>query len=72
MCPMGCGLQKKFPTLTTIPRANGVGGALQKTTHELVLGDSAPDRKNRHQLLWWNHFELGIGAVARLLVGAPP
>ena len=28
--------------------------------------------KNRHQLLRWNHFELGIGAVAGFFVGAPP
>src|SRR5216683_2348356 len=33
---------------------------------------SAAAGKNRHQLLRWNHFELGIGALARFFVVAPP
>src|ERR1700736_1192662 len=72
MYPKGYGLRKKPPTLTTIRRVNGVRRAVQKRTHEHVLRGSAATGKNRHQLLWRNHFELSIGAVARLFVGAPP
>src|SRR5262249_37698157 len=37
-----------------------------------VQPSSATAGKNHRQLVWWNHFELVIGAVVRLFVRAPP
>src|SRR5262245_55949279 len=37
----------------------------------ILIRRSACATKNRHQLLRWNHFELGIGAIGGLLVRAP-
>src|ERR1700724_793786 len=72
MCPKRYGLRKRLPTLMTIRRVNGARSAVQKRKHKQALRSSAATGKNRHQLLWRNHFELSIGAVARLFVCAPP
>ena len=58
----------------TIRRANGATmHAAKKTAQDRPSQDAQrPAGENRHQLLRRHHFELGIGAVARLLVGAPP
>src|SRR6202035_3355270 len=75
MCPKRYGRRRKHPTLMTIRRGNGVRSALRRLprmTRERVWRASPTAGENRHQLLWRNNFELGIGAVARLLVRAPP
>src|SRR6516225_11358430 len=69
MCPKHCDQHNKRPTPMTIPRANGASIVLRSTRPDRA--GSAASRKDRHQLLRWNHFELRVGAVARLLVGAP-
>src|SRR5215472_14094206 len=55
-----------------IRRGNGVGRAARRKTLEDLSRGSAAGGENRRQLLRGNDFELRIGAVARLLVCAPP
>jgi bifunctional non-homologous end joining protein LigD len=62
---------QETPILMTIRRVNGVPGALGRVIPEHVWQGSAAAGKNRHQLLRRNHFELGIGTIARSLIGAP-
>src|SRR5215470_4954698 len=64
-----CAHRKRLPTLTTIPRANGGSGARNRTREAL---SGLPARwKNLRQLLWRDYFQLGVGAIGQLLVGAP-
>ncbi len=57
----------------TIRRVNGVAAGCEARCEEGCVRSYRlrPAGENRHQLLRRNDFELGIGAVARLLVGAP-
>src|SRR5258708_18717323 len=74
MCPRRCDLRKRLPIRMKIRRANGGLGVIQnvipKKTNSWLLR-SAAGRENLHQFLRGNNFELTVGAVARLLVGAP-
>src|SRR6202042_2032672 len=72
MCPKHCGRRRKLPTRMTIQRGNGAPGALRRSTLEHVSRGSAAGGKDRRQLLRRDDFELRIGAVAGLLVRAPP
>ena len=55
----------------TIRRANGARRAKRSKKALSAVSSSRP-REDLRQLLRRNHFELRVGAVARLLVGAPP
>src|SRR5258708_22761737 len=74
MCPRRCDLRKRLPIRMKIRRANGGLGVIQnvipKKTNSWLLR-SAAARENLHQFLRGNDLELTVGAVARLLVGAP-
>src|SRR6516225_10080874 len=72
MCPKYYGRRKKLPTWMMIRRGNGVGSAARRKTLEDLSRGSATGGENRRQLLRGNDFELRVGAVARLLVCAPP
>src|SRR5262245_28768757 len=69
MCQKPCGHRKKLPTLMTIQRVNGARGRLRSSLRD---SNSATATEDLRQLLRRDNFELGIGAVARLLVRAPP
>src|SRR6516225_1755279 len=71
MCPKNCDPCENLPTRMTILRESGAQSARQSGMHEHVWPGSATAGENFNQLLWWNHFQLSIGAVARFLVGAP-
>src|SRR5437870_2711 len=74
MCPKRYGRPKKRRTLMPIRRVSGACHALRikRALRTRTPENSAAAGKDRHQLLRRNHFELGIRAVARLLIGAPP
>src|SRR6266571_4731035 len=72
MCRKRYGRRKKLPTRMTIRRGNGVPSAPRRRALEQVSRGSAAGGENLRQLLRRNDFELRIGAVARLLVRAPP
>ena len=69
MCRKPCGHRKKLPTLMTIQRVNGVLARFEAASE---IANSATATEDLCQLLRRDNFELGIGAVARLLVRAPP
>src|SRR5215472_2418255 len=74
MCLRRSGHHKKLPTRMMIPRVDGVNGARKKHRKRMDKEQAglAAVGKNRCQFLWWNDFELGIGAVVRLFVVSPP
>ena len=76
MCLKRCGRRRKLPILMTIRPANGGNGVKKQASQKEIDGHvarlSGLCEKIVIQLLRRNHFELGVGAVARLLVGPPP
>src|ERR1700677_4314153 len=68
MFPKSKGRPRKLLTRTTIRRGSGARAMLpgKRGEHRSALAG-----EDLHQLLRWNHFELGIRTVARLLVRAP-
>src|SRR6202034_1134177 len=69
MFPKSKDRRRKLRTPTMIRRGSGVAVVLPGKMREHC---SALDAKDLHKFLRRDHFELGIGTVARLLVHAPP